>query len=725
MTWDWLIEAVRRVGLEPEQAPPDLDGASANEAWSITCKAYGISPDALAGHVADHFGLPIADLYEFDAEALEGIPEKFARRYDVFPLREEDGTLVVATCDPTDLGTGQSLAFVAGSSPRYQIAPPEAIREVIKIAYGGGPSIDEILETLLEPFDDDAFDAIHVLEGIEPGEVEVRNVEETPVTKLTTLILRDAVTRRASEIQMEPSAGGGVVRFRIDGVLQDHMSMPLPALGRVVSRIKSLGNHDRLRPGDGRIRIRVGEEGYDLRVSMVPTGLGEKAVIRILDPKASMRFDDLDLPGPELERFRELLSYRNGIVIVTGPAGSGKKNTLYAGIREIATGDVNVVTVEDSIEHELPGVTRVQVDPDRDVSLASALRATLRQDADVVFVGEIRDLETAELAVRASTTGRLVLATLQADSAVGSISRLDELGLDLFTVESTLRGALAQRLVRRVCPHCVKELGEDDPLTSEEEHLVERYGVRPRVRAVGCDRCVETGYLGRIPVSEVFLMDYRMADLVSRGAPAAELERAAVAGGMRPMLESAVERAKAGETTLQEVARVLGPASDGDTRAAREASSEAADPGIEEPAPEPGAPEPVEEAGTRILVVDDDPQTRRLVRVLLEDNDYHVTEANNGDVALQLIRESKTPYSLILLDLNMPHLGGQEVLSVLRGSERGRATPVVVLTASNGKSEVQVLDRGADDYVPKPVVPDRLIARIRATLRRAETYRAN
>ncbi|MDX1661596.1 MAG: ATPase, T2SS/T4P/T4SS family, partial [Gemmatimonadota bacterium] len=565
MIKDWLIEAVENAGYEPVDSPPDLDGASTSEAWGIVSKKYGISPDDLAVHVADHFGLAVADLAKFHAKALKRIPEKFARRYDVFPLREEKGTLVVATCDPTDLGTEQSLAFAAGLPPQYEIAAPDAIRSAIKTAYSGGQSTDKVLETLLDSVDRQSVEAIKVLEEMEPEQVEVREVEETPVIKLTNLILYDAVTRRASDIHIGPGPGGGVVRFRIDGVLQDYMSMPLPALNRVVSRIKILGDldiTDRLRPQDGRTRIQADGESYDLRISTVPTRDSENAVIRILDPKASMRFKDLDMPGPELERFRELLSYRDGIVIVTGPTGSGKTTTLYAGIREIATGDVNVMTVEDPVEYELPGVTQIQVEPERDVTFASALRAILRQDPDVIFVGEIRDLETAEVAVQASTTGHLVLATLHTNSAVGIISRLAELGLDLFAIESSLRGALAQRLVRKVCPHCVQEIGEDDQLTPEEEHLVERYGVRPRVRARGCDRCIDTGYYGRIPVSEVFLMDYRMSDLVSRGASGSELEKAAAESGMRSMLKCAVERVKAGETTLQEVARVLGQSSD-------------------------------------------------------------------------------------------------------------------------------------------------------------------
>ncbi|HUP18669.1 MAG TPA: ATPase, T2SS/T4P/T4SS family [Gemmatimonadota bacterium] len=773
----WILEAVAHSGLPDPGVELDLDSSSVSEAWAVVCKTFAISSEALAKCVADRFGLPVADINYYQAKAVKRVPERFARRYDVFPMREENGRLVVATCDPTDLGTEQSLAFAAGLTPRFEIASPEAIRSAIKSAYSENLTANRMLETLLHNADAGQVDAVRILEQIRPEEVAIREVEETPVVKLTNLVLLEAVNRRASDIHVGPGPGGGAVRFRIDGVLQDYMTMPLPALNRVVSRIKIIGDldiTDRLRPQDGRTRIQVNDESYDLRISTVPTRDSENAVIRILDPKASMRLKDLDMPAPELERFRELLSYRNGIVIVTGPTGSGKTTTLYAGIREIANGDVNIMTVEDPVEYELPGVTQIQVEPDRDVTFASALRAILRQDPDVIFVGEIRDLETARVAVQASTTGHLVLATLHTNNATGIIPRLAELGLDPTSIESSLRGALAQRLVRRVCGQCSKPI-EDDELTAEEQFLSEKYACRPVVQAIGCDRCLNTGYHGRLPIAEVFLMDYRMADLVAHSAPGAELERAATKGGMRPILKSAIDRVTAGETTLQEVSRVLGqtleemleeeeatsaappiaagapvpsevPAASADPAMSEDRVPSEAPAGSESPIAvsipdelepvEPLSPgleglierqrpaAPVEPNGPqRVLIVDDDPQTRRFVRALLEHHEFEVTEARNGEMALELLREGSKPFSLVVLDLHMPKLGGEEVISVLRSSEHTARIPVVVLTAANGNSEVTTLERGADDYVSKPIVPDRLMARIQSTLRRAGNYR--
>ncbi len=765
MPKNWLIEAARRAGLaDSGKVALDLREASMAEAWAQVARAFGISQQELAGHVAALFGLPVADFENAEMRAARLVPERFARRHDVFPLREEGSHLVVAVCDPTNLDTEHSLAFASGLAPVFAVASPEAIREALKryaeprVSSSSSRFMETLLSGVENPQLDDVLDEVRVLVSEQPEEEDIREIDDAPVIKLANIILLEAVQRRASDIHVGPGPGGGAVRFRIDGVLQDYMQMPIPALNRVVSRIKIMGNldiTDRLRPQDGRARIMVGEQAYDLRISTVPTRESENAVVCILDPRGSKRFTDLEFPTPELATFRQLLSHRSGIVIVTGPTGSGKTTTLYAGIRELATGDVNIMTVEDPVEYELPGITQIQIETERDVTFANALRAILRQDPDVIFVGEIRDLETAQVAVQASTTGHLVLTTLHTNNALGIISRLSDLGLDLFTIESVIRGALAQRLVRKLCIHCAEDVTASS-VTPEEDHLARRYGTPAVKRAVGCEMCLQTGYRGRIPVAEVFTMDYQLADMIARGASPVELERVALRNGMRSMLQVALERVKAGETTLQEVARVLGQTND-EIAPAVSAAPEAADateiareseaPVLRDPrdgpaprkpnrkrarpAPEPEPevepePEPALRAPAgppHVLIVDDDPTTRRFVRMLLEHNDFQVSEAKNGTAALDLLKNDAEAYSLILLDLNMPKLGGGEVLSVLRSASHTAGLPVVILTAANGTSEAAMLNRGADDFVPKPIDPDRLVARIRANLRRAEVGR--
>jgi Tfp pilus assembly pilus retraction ATPase PilT/CheY-like chemotaxis protein len=506
----------------------------------------------------------------------------------------------------------------------------------------------------------------------------------------------------------------------------------MAALNRVVSRIKILGKldiADRLRPQDGRTRIEVDGRTYDLRLATVPTREAEKVVVRILDPEGSKTLEALSVPEPELSRLRHLLSHRDGIVVVTGPTGSGKTTTLYAALREISTGEVNIMTVEDPVEYELKGITQIQVEPKRGVTFASALRALLRQDPDVIFVGEIRDLETAEIAVQASMTGHLVLATLHTNDAVGVVPRLTDLGLDRASIAATLRGALAQRLLRRVCNHCVAP--REGPLTPEELRLATNYQVEPAVRTAGCKRCGQTGYRGRLPIVEVFTASPELEDLIAHGGSPAEMLRAVTSTGMRPMREVALDLVRAGTTSLQEVERVLGelleqraapPAvhTSGPVPAIATAIATAVGPAVGPVAAPRAGPAPAPAAAPEhILVVDDDAVSRSLARSLLEKNGFRVTEAGDGAAALERVMDLQD-FALIILDLDMPRMGGREVLERLRSTAATARLPVVVLTgAESGEVEIELMDRGADDYIRKPIDPMRFVARIKAALRRA------
>jgi CheY-like chemotaxis protein/Tfp pilus assembly ATPase PilU len=448
-----------------------------------------------------------------------------------------------------------------------------------------------------------------------------------------------------------------------------------------------------MRPQDGGARVQVDGKAYDLRISTVPTRDAEKAVIRILDPSGSQRLEDLGMATPELTRFRQLLGHRDGMVVVTGPTGSGKTTTLYAAIRELATGKINIMTVEDPVEYELASITQLQVDPKRGVTFASALRAILRQDPDVIFVGEVRDLETAEIAVQASVTGHLVLATLHTNDAVGVFPRLVDLGLSKVSLAGALRGVMAQRLLRRLCEKCRVEIG--GALTEAELQLSRRHGVRPRNRAAGCEDCGGTGYRGRIAVSDVLINSPELQNVVLGGGGPVDLERAAVAGGMRSMRVAALEMVADGVTTLDEVDRVLGGA--------------AAEPKLAATAPDQ----------PRVLLVDDDAVVRRLGRTLLEKNGFEISEVSDGVTALELLARDPE-YSLVVLDLSMPGMSGLEVLRHVRRTASIASLPVVVLTGSDEQaSEAEIMDAGADDYIQKPIDPARFVARVKAVLRRA------
>ncbi|HEY6807610.1 MAG TPA: GspE/PulE family protein, partial [Gemmatimonadales bacterium] len=479
----WLVDAAVRSGAAAA-ARVTLDAkATPVERWAAVARAAGLTTAELAVRVAAQFHLPVAALDAAEPRAQALIPEKLARRHLVFPLRETDRQLAVAVWDPTDLDAERQIGFASGRTPKFEIAPPGAIQDAIDGHYAP----DRLVENLLDRVGSELGDDVRVLEQTGPEVLAAQELEGAPVVKLTGLILADAVREGASDIHLEPGREGGMVRFRVDGVLRPYMPLPMAALNRVVSRIKIMGKldiADRLRPQDGRTRVQIQQRTFDLRLSTVPTREAEKAVIRVLDPTTSKRIDDLQLPPHELARFRRLLGHRDGIAVVTGPTGSGKTTTLYAALRELATGKVNIMTVEDPVEYELPGLTQIQVEPKRGVTFAASLRSILRQDPDVIFVGEIRDLETAEVAVQAALTGHLVLATLHANDAVGAITRFADLGLERAKIASTLRGAVAQRLLRRACAACAVRI--TGPLTPDEERLAALYGVRPVMRAVGC-----------------------------------------------------------------------------------------------------------------------------------------------------------------------------------------------------------------------------------------------
>ena len=671
-------------------APP---GAEAEGLWKGVAAAADLPESELALLVADYFRLKVADLAAADPGAILEVTADQARRFCVFPLEHSDRHLVVAIPDPTDVEAERALGFGSGKAVEFRVAPPAQIADAIAKRYG--PPDDEVgfTDVLSDPLGD--VDLIHVDDVPDDEFLSLEDIHAAPVVKLTNLIIRDGIRQGASDVHIEPGHGSGKVRFRVDGVLRKYMDVPMSAMMRIVSQIKirsDMDIADRLRPQDGRTRVNVEKKLYDLRISTIPAGKAEKCVIRILDQNESQTLDDLSIPEGELARIRQLLTFREGIVAVTGPTGSGKTTTLYGALREIADGRVNVMTVEDPIEYSLPSVTQTQVEVRQGMTFASALRAILRQDPDVILIGEIRDAETAQIAAQAAMTGHLVLATVHANDAVGVVPRLLDLGLDHSTLSSTLRGAIAQRLLRRVCPDCSEELTGD--LTRDESDLVARYRTQPRVRASGCSACGHTGYRGRLPILEVMAVGPSIEDAIDHKKGGGTLQSLAVRGGMRTLEQSALEWVEQGLTTLMEVERVVGTNKE-----------------LAENRKVDGPP--------KILVVDDDEEMRLKHRTLLEGEGYVVTEAEDGEKALAMLNDEPA-YSLVLLDLKMPGADGLEVLRTIRGRSDTFAIPVMISTGSNGgDTEVELLDAGADDFVPKETGADRLRARINAVLRRS------
>jgi len=689
----WLAAAAARAGLKGADVlvlPGDI---SLIDSWEIASRTLGISIPDLASALAPALGLAEADFSKAEPLALPLLPERIARKYHVFPLREDERHLVVATADPTNIEVEHAIGFAAGRRPIFELAIPAAIDEALATAY----SNEHAMDALLSSVDEQVADAVRIVEDLEPQAVAAAEVDSAPVVKLTNLILRDAIIQGASDIHIEPGIKGGSVRFRVDGVMRTYMQLPMVALNRVVSRIKVLGKldiADRIRPQDGRSRVAVEGRYIDLRISTICTRDAEKAVIRILRPENTRKLDEIGITPRELARLRQLLNCRDGIVIVTGPTGSGKTTTLYSAIREIATGEVNISTVEDPVEYELPGITQIQVDPKRGVTFANSLRALLRQDPDVIFVGEIRDTETAQIAAQAAMTGHLVLATMHTNDAMATVARLQDLGLDRQTIATTLRGTLAQRLIRRVCPDCAQPL--IGSLTEEEETLGARYGVLPLSRAVGCKRCGNTGYRGRLPLIEVAVITPTLADMIAGGATAHALQRAAVAQGMAPMRDVAIARVRRGETTLQEIERVVGD-------------------NIEDQQQQGGP--------TSILVVNADPAWRRMARVLLESGGFRVAEAVDASQAMQLMSTGEE-FALMVTDLMMPALPTPTLAPQRAPSLRPTtAVPVMNIVPSprqSGPTQMPMLGTGTDGAPQQGVDWARFAATVQSSIRRTE-----
>jgi type II secretory ATPase GspE/PulE/Tfp pilus assembly ATPase PilB-like protein/ActR/RegA family two-component response regulator len=672
----WLAAAAVRAGLPGADVLDIPVTLAVADAWRSIASGLALAQTDLATRVAPTLRVAVADFDRADPRALRLVPEKLARRLSVFPLREDDRTIVIASADPNDLETENTISFAAGRKVAFELGSPDAIETAITNAYAP----DSLIERLLSSVDERIADSVHVVQAAEAAKVTTSEVEAEPVVKLTNLVLRDAVTSGASDIHIEPGPKGGVVRFRIDGIMRVHLELPVATLNRIVSRIKVLSKldiADRLRPQDGRTRIEVDRKAYDLRVSTVPTRDAEKAVIRVLRPDTTSDLAGCNITRLELNRIRRLIAQRDGIVIVTGPTGSGKTTTLYSAIKELADGDINLMTVEDPIEYELPGITQMQVEAKREVTFPSALRAILRQDPDVILIGEIRDKETAMIAAQAALTGHLVLATLHTNDAIGAVARLTDLGLDRATIASALRGVIAQRLVRSVCRACG--------------------GNAVAAGDAACTTCGGTGYKGRVPVHEVALVTPDLAEAINAGASAGALTQIAKTHGMRLMREVVATRVAAGETTTEEADRVFGELGD-DT---------------------PAESQPSEHATTKVLVVDDDPVMRHTISALLTGIGFEAECVEDGEVALARVAQGGT-WDLILTDLDMPKVGGEALIASLRRTGRTAATPIIVLTGSSSDAtEISAMDAGADDYVRKPVEPARFLARVRATLRRA------
>ena len=734
-TDEWLVHTIEP--LLPDQAIAALRqeaSPSPVSLWETVVQRKLIAEDQVLGALATRFRLPVADLSRIDSKLSQAVPEQVARRFNVVPVGQTDSYLEVATANPFDIDAEKMLAFATGREVRMLLGSPARIRERLDELYRQGDVVNRLLEGIGGDFD---------VKELKEEEVEVATAEEAsqrPIIRLVDMMLADGVSSRASDIHVEPIEGGVVVRYRIDGVLRQVMKIPRNAGLPLISRIKIMSGldiADRLRPQDGRARVSVNGEAVDLRISTLPASLGEKVVIRILSQRHTvLTLESLGMHEDEVRAVKNLLGNKEGIILVTGPTGSGKTTTLYSAIRLVQSEGVNIVTVEDPVEYRLgENIVQVQVHEKAGLTFASALRSILRQDPDVVLVGEIRDQETAQIAVQASLTGHLVLSTLHTNDAPNAVTRLVDMGMESYKIASELRGVVAQRLMRRICPSCRAPATE--PVPDRAAPFIAS-GTK-LFRAVGCPECSMTGYRGRFSIVQVLTMNPELEHLVGKGTTADRLTEVAAAAGMHLLWDSGLRHVLAGESTVEELLRVTDPPH---RPAPRPAEAPAPPPPVPRaaaaPPPAPAAPaapapasldfmmdmELVDDVtpearglGTCVLLVEDEEPLRRVMKDLLEREGYTVAEARDGIQALDEV-DRRAP-DVIILDLNLPGLDGYGVLQQLRSRPATRSIPVMVLTAKGDEdNEVRVFELGADDFITKPFRARALSARLEAVLGR-------
>jgi type IV pilus assembly protein PilB len=540
--------------------------ANGGKLGSCLTKMGYITDDDITGVLSRQYGVPSINLkfYEIDPVVIKLIPQDTALRYQVIPLSRVGSVLTIAMTDPTNVFAMDDIKFMTGFNVEPVVASESAIGEAISRFYGGSETNHEELSKMMKDLVEDDQELELAAEETELDTATLEKAaEEAPIIKLVNLILTDSVKRGASDIHLEPYETEMRVRFRIDGVLQTVMSPPLRLKDAITSRLKIMAKLDiaeKRLPQDGRIMIKYRADGkkkeLDFRVSTVPTLYGEKIVLRLLD-KENLRLDmtKLGFESESLAKFERNILKPYGMVLVTGPTGSGKTNTLYSSVATLNKVDTNIMTAEDPVEFQLGGINQVQMKEQIGLNFAAALRAFLRQDPNIILVGEIRDFETAEIAVKAALTGHLVLSTLHTNDAPSTISRLMNMGIEPFLVATSVNLICAQRLVRRICSNCKEELEVPEQALIDAGYSPEEVKKTKIYHGRGCSICNKGGYKGRTGLYEVMEINDELRELILVGASALELKKKAIEQGMITLRRSGLIKVALGQTTMEEVLR--------------------------------------------------------------------------------------------------------------------------------------------------------------------------
>ncbi len=541
----------KQLEVYTEQVKPD------NSFANIVVNEGLIDEDSVLQFLTEYYGLPSVNLnhYKVDNSLLELIPRSFAAKYLVIPLFKVRNTLMLAMANPSEIHLLDEIRIKTGMGVDPVVALTSSIKKAIDRIYGIGDTMIGVIDTITD-------EKIGITKADKDEEalkaLSAEASEDEPIVKLVNLFISQAVRERASDIHINPDEKELRVRNRVDGILHEVATPPKKFEPAIVSRIKVLANLDiaeKRKPQDGRIKMRMEDKILDIRVSTFPTIYGENVVMRILDA-ASVLFglNEIGMLPDTLAVFERLIKRPYGIILATGPTGSGKTTTLYSALETINSIDKNIITLEDPVEYNLKLIRQAQVNPKAEFTFATGLRAILRQDPDIIMVGEIRDLETAEVAVEAALTGHLVFSTLHTNDSLGTIVRLVDMGIERFLISSSLIGVVAQRLIRKICPHC-KEAYQPAPQSLKEIGILPEQ-VNAFYRGRGCQQCFNTGYSGRIGIYEILEVTPHLSEAILKDVGALELQKIAQAEGLRLLREDGLEKVKSGITSIEEVLRV-------------------------------------------------------------------------------------------------------------------------------------------------------------------------
>ena len=689
----------------------------------------------VATALSQQLSIPLIDIDELDIhdEVISLVPPEIVKIHLVVPVARDPVSITLVMANPLDMRAIDDVRFATQLRVEVALASEADVISAIEKYYPGESFLNA------NAFKNSGEDQKLVIFSTRKKEEEDKNKDEDllnlsgkpPVVRFTNAILSDAIKLKASDIHVEPRRKSVVIRYRIDGVMREIMQTERKIHSGMVTRIKVLSSMDisvRRAPQDGKFQVQFGNDRIDIRVSTLPTKYGEKITMRILNAVgAPDSIEQLDFSEQSLEKLKEAISRPQGIVLITGPTGSGKTTTLYTCLKSVMSPKVNIITLENPIEYELEGITQVEINPKQGLSFADGLRSVLRQDPDILLVGEIRDKETATIAFHAAQTGHLVLSTLHTNSALATISRLQDLGIEPFQISSILNAVVSQRLVRRLCENCKQEKPLDDSLRNTLPPNLTQQESKKFWSAEGCDYCNSTGYVGRVAIHEVLHITPSIRELIIEGKNIKEIERAAVASGFINLTADGVSKALNGLTTLSEIYRVA-PHSSEDTVESDEIETT----GIEsesknlntQPVQSNTRPTSDESSESKkILLVDDEQFMLQFLQGVLQGEGYLVNTAVNGVEGLK-IAEQEIP-DLIITDYKMPEMDGVQMVLKLRSISSTSNIPTIILTGVDDvDSEIEGLKSGADDYLIKPINARKLIARVNRLLERQATPRS-